>query len=83
MNYARWQLFYEMAATQFAASYAQNRTGSNEDRSVAAERYAASAKFFADAFTAIEGAVLATRPPMPADPAMMACSNQLDPKLVE
>jgi hypothetical protein len=51
---SRWQQFYDMAAAQFAVTFAQNRTLSDDDRKAAAGRYATAAAVFADAFFANE-----------------------------
>lgn len=50
----RWQHFYDLAAAQFAVSYAQNRTISDDERVTVAKRFATSAVVFADAFTLLE-----------------------------
>lgn len=50
----RWQTFFDLAAAQFAILYAQNRTISDEERRANADRYAASAKVFANAFAEVD-----------------------------
>ena len=48
----RWQHFYDLAATQLAASYAATRNLAPDEKAAMAKRFANEAKAFADAFKA-------------------------------
>jgi hypothetical protein len=52
----RWQHFYDLAATQLAASFAATRNLDPAEKAAMAKRYANEAKAFADAFKAVEEA---------------------------
>lgn len=52
----RWQHFYDLAATNLAASYAATRNLAPDEKAAMAKRFANEAKAFADAFKAVEEA---------------------------